>query len=45
MWDIVKKHEKKELYQYNPKKANAITRIKKLFASPFMSHFYMVQVE
>jgi coatomer protein complex subunit alpha (xenin) len=45
MYDIVKKNEKKELYQYSPKKANAITRIRKLFASPFQSHYYMVQIE
>lgn len=45
MWDIVKKDEKKELYQYVPKKPNAVVSIKKLFSNPFQNNFYMVQID
>jgi hypothetical protein len=45
MYDISKKNEKKELYQYTSKKPNAITKIRKLFSNPFQTNYYMVQIE
>lgn len=45
MFDISKKVEKKELYQYNSKKPNAVTKIKKMYSNPFQTNYYMVQIE
>lgn len=45
LYDVEKKTEKMELYQYKPKDKNAPVFIERIIRNPFDNNYFMVQIQ